>query len=147
VYPRLLPWKKLDSPDARLAVHRQNLEILMIADPNNIDALAVHLQSTNTRRARVSRPLLSPGPNEKMHEYLPQVRVRGRVTGICGQKDRGAGSIMDKQESALQAIQPDARFHVIENAGHWVQYEAAQRFNELLLEALAAGGSSPQTAA
>lgn len=136
VRPRLMPWKRLDDPAARLTVHRKNLEILMLADPLNIDALAVYVQSTNTQRARVSRPLLNSSPHEKMHEYLPHVRARGQITGISGEKDQGAQYIMHQQESALQAIHPGARFHVIENAGHWVQYEAAERFNEVLLAAL-----------
>ena len=111
---------------------------MMGADPDNIDALAVHLQSTNTRRARFSGPMLNPHPGDKMHEYLPRVRTRGRITGISGREDQAAKLVMDKQEAALQAIQPGARFHIIENAGHWVQYEAAERFNEILLDALSA---------
>ncbi|MET0193118.1 MAG: alpha/beta fold hydrolase, partial [Hyphomicrobiaceae bacterium] len=43
--------------DQVAAVYRQNLEVLMFADPSNIDALAIHLQIENVRRARFrSRP-------------------------------------------------------------------------------------------
>ena len=34
----------------------------------------------------------------------------------------------------LRSVQPRARFEVIAGAGHWVQYEAAERFNPLLAE-------------
>jgi pimeloyl-ACP methyl ester carboxylesterase len=34
----------------------------------------------------------------------------------------------------LRSIQPTARFEVIPGAGHWAQYEAADRFNPLLAE-------------
>jgi pimeloyl-ACP methyl ester carboxylesterase len=34
----------------------------------------------------------------------------------------------------LRSIQPGARFEVIPGAGHWVQFEAAERFNPLLAE-------------
>jgi pimeloyl-ACP methyl ester carboxylesterase len=34
----------------------------------------------------------------------------------------------------LQRIQPEARFAVVPGAGHWVQYEAADRFNVLIAE-------------
>jgi pimeloyl-ACP methyl ester carboxylesterase len=139
VRTQLVSWRNIDDPAARLAVHRKNLEILMIADPRNIDALAVHLQSTNTGRARFAGPRLNP--SEKMHEYLPQVRARGGITGISGAKDQGARSVMDKQESALLAIHPGARFQAIEDAGHWVQYEAAEQFNEALLCALVRAGA------
>lgn len=141
IHPRLMSWKKIGDPAARQAVHRKNLGILMFGDPDNIDALAVYLQSTNTQRARISAPMLSPSPSQKLHEYLPRVRARGRITGISGAEDQAAKAVMDMQESALQAVHPGARFHVIENAGHWVQYEAAERFNEILLDALAAGAS------
>ena len=39
------------------AVYRQNLAVLMFADPANIDPLAIHLQAENIKRARFrSRP-------------------------------------------------------------------------------------------
>jgi pimeloyl-ACP methyl ester carboxylesterase len=34
----------------------------------------------------------------------------------------------------LRNIQPGARFAVVPGAGHWVQFEAADRFNELMIE-------------
>ena len=139
VRTRLVTWRKIKNPVERLQAHRRNLEILMLADPRNIDALALHLQSTNTACTRFSGRNLSPGPNPKMHEYLPRLRVRGRITGITGGKDAASVTIMDQQEAALQAIQPGARFQIIAGAGHWVQYEAPERFNPILFEALAAG--------
>jgi pimeloyl-ACP methyl ester carboxylesterase len=38
----------------------------------------------------------------------------------------------------LQKIQPGAWFEVIPGAGHWVQYEAAEEFNRVLLGRLGA---------
>ena len=139
VRTRLVSWKNIDDPAARLVIHQRNLEILMMANPGNIDALAVCLQAANTERARYSGRRLVPGQNEKMHEYLPQVRAQGRVMGISGSEDVGSKSVQDRQESALHAIHPDGRYFEIENAGHWVQYEVAEQFNELLLDVLAAG--------
>jgi pimeloyl-ACP methyl ester carboxylesterase len=38
----------------------------------------------------------------------------------------------------LRGVQPGAPFVVIADAGHWVQYEQAEAFNQALLEALGA---------
>ena len=133
VFPRLVPWKKFEDPIERLAAHRRNLELMMIKDIDRIDALALHIQSSNAPRSRFYGPKLQPG--EKLHKYLPQVRARS-VTAISGEMDHVAIPIMDQQASALQSFHSDARFHAIPGAGHWVQYEAAERFNELLDAAL-----------
>ena len=133
VFPRLVPWKQFEDPSERLAAHRRNLELMMITDPDRIDALALHIQSSNAPRSRFYGPKLQPG--EKLHEYLPQVRAKS-ITAISGEKDHVAVPIMDQQASALQSIHAHARFHAIAGAGHWVQYEAAERFNELLDAAL-----------
>ena len=135
VYPDLVSWRKLQDPIERLAGHRRNLELMMIAHPENIDALAVYIQSVNTPRGRVYGKRINPG--HKLLECLQHVRPQGRVTGICGRDDQAARSIMDQQEAALHAVQPNGRLHIVEHTGHWVQYEAAERFNELMLAALA----------
>jgi pimeloyl-ACP methyl ester carboxylesterase len=137
VFPTLARWKDLTDEAGRLAAHRRNLELMMIADPARIDALALTIQSRNTPKARYAGPPLKPG--EKLHRYLSQVRVTGRVTAISGTRDHVAQPIMAEQAAGLQRLQPGGRFHPVEGAGHWVQYEAAAPFNALLLEALAGG--------
>lgn len=135
VFPELVSWRKLDDPVERLAGHRRNLELMMMADPQKIDALAVYIQSVNTPRGRIYGKRINPG--HKLLECLQHVRPQGRVTGICGRLDQAAIEIIDQQEAALHAVQPNGRFFPIVGAGHWVQYEAAERFNEIALEALA----------
>ena len=135
VYPELVSWRKLEDPVERLAGHRRNLELMMLAYPENIDALAVYIQSVNTPRGRIYGKRINPGT--KLLECLQHARPQGRVTGICGRDDQAAKDIMGQQEAGLHAVQPNGRFHVIEHAGHWIQYEAADRFNELALAALA----------
>lgn len=134
-FPQLVSWKEIEDPEARLAGHRRNLEIMMIANPENIDALALCVQSTNTPRARFFGPKLDP--NGKLHEFLPHVRPQQRVTGISGLEDQVAKSMMHRQEAGLKAIHPTGVFHGIADAGHWVQYEGADRFNAILLDTLA----------
>lgn len=134
-FPQLVSWKEIEDPEARLAGHRRNLEIMMIAHQAHIDDLAIYVQSTNTPRARFFGPKLDP--NGKLHEFLPHVRPQKRVTGISGLEDQIAKPIMHKQDSGLKAIHPNGIFHGIADAGHWVQYEGAERYNAIVLETLA----------
>ena len=121
-------------PDAaeseEFATHRYNLNQLMIADPDKIDELALYLQKTNHARARMrSRRFSRSGA---LIEALP--KIRARLDGIWGERDATAYPHLDQRARILRNVQPAARFAVVPGAGHWVQYEAADRFNPLLAE-------------
>ena len=112
------------------ATHRYNLNQLMIADPDRIDELALYLQKTNHARARMrSRRFSRSGA---LVEALP--RVTARLDGIWGERDATAYPHLAERAAVLRRFQPAARFAVVPGAGHWVQYEAADRFNELIAE-------------
>jgi pimeloyl-ACP methyl ester carboxylesterase len=113
-----------------LAVARHNLGELMIADPAKIDELAAYIQSQNAPRGRVKSRRFSRA--DTLARALPLVKAR--LDGIWGERDATAYPHLDDRARALRSIQPDARFEVIQGAGHWVQYEAAERFNPLLAE-------------
>ena len=112
------------------ATHRYNLNQLMIADPDKIDELALYLQQTNHARARMrSRRFSRSGA---LIEALP--KIRARLDGIWGEKDATAYPHLAERARILRGVQPAARFAIVPGAGHWVQYEAADRFNPLLAE-------------
>jgi 2-hydroxy-6-oxonona-2,4-dienedioate hydrolase len=113
-----------------LAVARHNLGALMIADPAKIDELAVYIQSQNAPRGRVKSRRFSRA--DTLAQALPLLKAR--LDGIWGERDATAYPHLDDRARALRSIQPAARFEVIAGAGHWVQYEAADRFNPLLAE-------------
>jgi pimeloyl-ACP methyl ester carboxylesterase len=113
-----------------LAVHRHNLGTLMIADPTKIDELAVYIQSQNAPRGRVRSRRFSRA--DTLARALPLVRVP--LDGIWGERDATAYPHLDERARVLRSFQPGARFEVIAGAGHWVQYEAADRFNSVLAE-------------
>jgi 2-hydroxy-6-oxonona-2,4-dienedioate hydrolase len=113
-----------------LAVARHNLGALMIADPAKIDDLAVYIQSQNAPRGRVKSRRFSRA--DTLARALPLVKAR--LDGIWGERDATAYPHLDDRARALRDIQPGARFEVIAGAGHWVQYEAADRFNPILAE-------------
>ena len=113
-----------------VAIHRHNLGVLMIADPAKIDELAVYIQSQNAPRGRVRSRRFSR--TDTLARALPLVKAR--LDGIWGERDAAARSHLDERAQVLRGFQPGARFEVIPGAGHWVQYEAADRFNEVLAE-------------
>jgi pimeloyl-ACP methyl ester carboxylesterase len=118
------------SAEEALAVHRHNLGALMIADPANIDELAIYIQSQNAPRGRVKSRRFSRA--DTLARALPLIKVP--LDGIWGERDATAYPHLDERARVLRSFQPDARFEVIAGAGHWVQYEAADRFNSVLAE-------------
>jgi 2-hydroxy-6-oxonona-2,4-dienedioate hydrolase len=118
------------SEEEEFATHRFNLNQLMIHDPDKIDELALYLQKTNHARARMrSRRFSRSGA---LIEALPLIKAR--LDGIWGERDATAYPHLDERAQTLRSVQPNARFAVVPGAGHWVQYEAADRFNQLMAE-------------
>ena len=113
-----------------LAVARHNLAALMITDPAKIDELAVYIQAQNAPRGRVKSRRFSRA--ETLARALPLIKAR--IDGIWGERDATAYPHLDDRARALRNVQSDARFEVIPGAGHWVQYEAADKFNRLLAD-------------
>jgi len=113
-----------------LAIHRHNLGVLMIADPSKIDDLAVYIQSQNAPRGRVRSRRFSR--TDTLARALPLVKAR--LDGIWGERDATARSHLEERARVVRSFQPGARFEVIAGAGHWAQYEAADRFNQVLAE-------------
>jgi pimeloyl-ACP methyl ester carboxylesterase len=127
-------WRRVTDPAELAAVHRRNLAILMIADPANIDDVAVHLQTENTRRTFIkSRPI---SRTDTLRAALGSVTAQ--INGIWGERDATAVPWLADRETLLREIQPRARFRVIPGAGHWVAYEAADAFNATLSALLTA---------
>jgi 2-hydroxy-6-oxonona-2,4-dienedioate hydrolase len=124
-----------------LAVARHNLAALMIADRGKIDELAVYIQAQNAPRGRVKSRRFSRA--DTLAQALPLIKAR--IDGIWGERDATAYPHLDGRARALRNVQPDARFEVILGAGHWVQYEAADRFN-LVLTDIAVRAARPERA-
>ena len=119
------------------AIYRTNLHRLMFANEANIDALAIRLQKSNVRQARFrSRRLAS---TSEIRDNLPNLKAR--LGAIWGSKDATATPSPDARIAILRAHQPEMSAAIIEGAGHWVMYEAAEEFNATLLQFLARDAS------
>ena len=121
-----------------LAIARHNLAALMIADRGKIDELAVYIQAQNAPRGRVKSRRFSRA--DTLARALPLIKAR--LDGIWGERDATAYPHLDDRARALRIVQPGARFEVIPGVGHWVQYEAADRFNPLLADIAGPGSAA-----
>lgn len=121
------------SPTTRAkAVHRENLARLMIADPANIDELAVYIHADNLARHRFRSRKLA-GSNDLLR-ILPDIRAK--LVGIWGEQDPTAGGAadLDRRRELFKSAQPHCAFHVLPGIGHWAMYEAPEHVNQLLLD-------------
>jgi pimeloyl-ACP methyl ester carboxylesterase len=120
------------TPEQEAAVFRQNLAVLMFADPDKIDPLAIHLQAENIKRARFrSRPFAA---SEGLATALADVTA-GLKT-IWGTRDIIARPSLQARLDILRRHHPELKVRLIDGAGHWVMYEAADAFNAALLDLL-----------
>jgi pimeloyl-ACP methyl ester carboxylesterase len=120
------------TPDQIAAVYRQNLEVLMFADPRNIDPLAIHLQIENVRRARFRSRAFTA--TDELARALADVRAK--LSTIWGTRDVIARPSVESRLEILRRHHPELSVRLIEGAGHWVMYEAADAFNAAILELL-----------
>ena len=135
----LINWKKAATEAEVLAAMRNNLNVMMLADPANIDAQALELYTTDVVRSRMR--ISDLGEHQPLVNALAGIPAHIRVTGISGDADQVFHEVLSRQRESLRRFRPDAEFHLIENGGHWVMYEAADAFNEILRSTLAAGSS------
>lgn len=133
--PALLRVRPDMTPDEVRETHRENLRILMIADPSKADDLAVHVQMENVRRARFKSAGIPE--SDALLRALPAVTAR--VAGIWGGRDAFTAPYLEDRRRTLARFQPGLELRVIEGAGHWAIYEAAAEANAALLDVLDAG--------
>ncbi len=129
----LLSWRGAPDAAARAAIHRENLARLMIAEPAEIDDLAIHLQAANAERGRTKSPPIAR--TDTLARILPKVTARLAV--IWGERDVTAMEDLPARARLIRGIRPSTPVLILADAGHWVQYEAAEAFNATLAELLA----------
>ena len=113
-----------------LKAHFENLKILMINNPKNIDLLSLYIQLENTNNHRLkSRPISATNTLIKILEkqnIIPYL--------IFGEKDATVGPFLEERISLFRGACKDIRIHVEINAGHWIMYEKPDNFNKLIKE-------------
>jgi len=116
--------------DEVLAAQKENLARLMFYQRSRIDNTAVTIQQLNTSRARFRSPPYARGT-------LVIDGVRGTTTPlfvIYGDHDAPAYPDLEARRDIFQHARPDVRFELVADAGHWLQYEMPELFNERCIE-------------
>nr|MBP6752804.1 alpha/beta hydrolase [Alicycliphilus sp.] len=133
----LKAWRHLPA-DGQLATHRYNLAALMLKDQaliDRLDGLALGLHVANVVRDRMPRRRLAH--TDALALALP--RVTCPVHAIYGRDDALYKEWIVALEGAYAAAAPDFRgMALIDDTGHWVQFERPQAFAQTLLAALGA---------
>jgi pimeloyl-ACP methyl ester carboxylesterase len=128
----LQSWRRLPTDAEQRATHRINLGILMIHDKEKIDDLAIEVQTRNALRSRIRGKHVShTGSLDRCITGFP-----GRLAGIWGEHDATATPYLAERREKLQSFNPRSSFDIMAGAGHWVQYEAYEPFNQRMRELL-----------
>jgi len=125
-------WRDLPTREARDAAHRRNIEVIMLADPANIDDLALRIQSENAAQARLNINIINKSAS---HTHCTPGLQCG-LAAIWGERDSTIGPYMHERPRWLHSHHPGARYTIIPRAGHWCAYEAPGEFNRALLDLL-----------
>lgn len=127
----LVPVHRLADPREREAALRHNLAHLMIRDPARIDATAIALHGANLDRDRLRLRRLARS------EVMQALKLRWRcpVHAIWGRDDVLARVPPEHLRGLFDGM-PLASFALIDDAGHWVQYEQPAAFDRALRDAL-----------
>jgi 2-hydroxy-6-oxonona-2,4-dienedioate hydrolase len=110
---------------------RHNLRIFMLRYDASVTDDTIDMQAHNIARDRLRRRRIAGG--DPLIELMP--RWRCPVHTIWGEFDALYGDNLQQIPTVMSACQ-HAGFHVVPDAGHWVQYERPEAFNEVALGCL-----------
>lgn len=129
---RKIPLDAADDAAIRVVL-RHNLCVMMCADPARVTEETVDLHYSNVLRTRFDgrRFSISEG---LMARSLKNIACP--VQFIWGDKDALCYPDPLYRVEEAKAAKPDVRVDMVPGAGHWVQYEAADTVNSLLLDFL-----------
>ncbi len=114
----------------RLEIIRHNLMVLMLARPETADAPTLAIHRANVERARYDTRRFSLEPHTR--DALP--RIDAPVMLLYGERDNLAWPSIEARIEQCRRLKPEVRVEIVADAGHWVQYEAAEPVNRLLLD-------------
>jgi pimeloyl-ACP methyl ester carboxylesterase len=116
----------------RYEVHRNNLLAIMLYDETLITPELLEMQEHNVQRDRLRKRRIA-----RSDAMLPLQKLwQCPVYGIWGEYDALYQGSLHQIKALLSGCDMRA-FHVVPDAGHWVQYERPQAFNAVLQSCLA----------
>ncbi|WP_399680384.1 alpha/beta fold hydrolase [Xenophilus sp.] len=132
----MVNWRAAPDRDAERAALAHNLKALMLHDPAALDALAfeIHDIACHATRFRSKDASLAGG----LQQALDAMDERG-VPQLLLWGERDVTADARALVAALTRGHPLREGCIVEGAGHWVQFEAAQAFDARLLRFLGPG--------
>jgi len=109
-------------------MYLHNLRQLMVHKPESADELALTIHIENMAKARLrSRGIARTLVLADSLKNLPC-----SLHCLFGEQDTTLHPDLDGIEKYVRDIHPGASFDIVEDAGHWVQFEAPERVNAIL---------------
>ena len=131
---RKLGMRPIPAPEAGDAARREafryNLGKLMLASTASITDEAIDIYEDNYATTRYDGRHFSLSAN--VVSSLPHIGCP--VQFIYGDKDALGGPDLARRAAIVRDTHPNATFLVLPGVGHWVQYEAHEQVNALLIE-------------
>ena len=113
----------------RNEVHRANLAAIMIHDPARIDDEAIRIQAASAPLDRMrNRKLVT---TDLCQRTLKKLQMGFEC--VYGQQDVLYRDQWRQVRQAVETCSTSQGLHFIDDAGHWVQFEQAERFNKQML--------------
>lgn len=116
--------------DEKKSVVRHNLRLMMLAHDASIDEQTIAIQRENIARTRYDSRRFTGSTLTKEHLW----RVRTRTLAIFGALDNLSYPSVYARVTPLRSTKPDVEIELIPGMGHWIQYEAADVVNRLLID-------------
>jgi 2-hydroxy-6-oxonona-2,4-dienedioate hydrolase len=131
----MLDLRKIPPASEGMTVMREvlahNLRTMMCAGPVTDETIDLHLANVQRTRYDGRHFSLTPG---LMAKCLRQITCPVQI--IWGEKDALCYPSILPRVDEVRAAMPDIRIDVVKGGGHWVQYDAADEVNRLLLDFL-----------
>tara|TARA_B100001057_G_scaffold69936_1_gene63832 strand:+ start:2968 stop:3810 length:843 start_codon:yes stop_codon:yes gene_type:complete len=126
--PKMKSWRDVSSKEELFAAQRFNLSVMMLHKEEKIDDLAITVQTLNTRGGKV-RSLDIVATHDLPSRLL---EVNKPIDIIWGEFDVTLINGIDNAQKRMKELIPDVECHVINNTGHWVQFEEPEQFNKII---------------
>ena len=126
--PKMLSWRAAKTEEELNTTQRHNLSVMMIHKQEKIDDMAINLQTLNTKRAKV-RSLEIVASHDLPNRIL---NISQPIDIIWGEFDVTLINGIDDAQNRMKELIPDVKFHIIQNSGHWIQFEEYEKFNSTI---------------
>jgi len=126
--PKMLSWRAAKTEEELNTAQRHNLSVMMIHKQEKIDDMAINVQTLNTRGAEV-RSLDIVASHDLPNRIL---NISQPIDIIWGEFDVTLINGIDDAQNRMKELIPDIKFHIIQNSGHWIQFEEYEKFNSTI---------------